>query len=236
MAELIVLRVRRVIAASVEDAVDAMERAGGTKVMREAIREVERATEDVRDEHEAVATRRLQAQRQQRMIGERLATLQEKARFAVGQGREDLAEAAIASQIDLEAQAQRLNGVLDETQAELARLDECLAALAARRTQMEEELEALEAARREAAMAGGDGQPKTTRGTERKVERAEEAFDRAMAGAGGVGMAPLGRGGGARGGDRHDAADGADRRAHGRAARGGGRLTEGSRCSRGLRG
>ena len=45
MAESIFMRVRRVISASIEDAVDAMERAGGTSVMREAVREVD----DLRD-------------------------------------------------------------------------------------------------------------------------------------------------------------------------------------------
>ena len=38
MAESIFIRVRRVISASIEDAVDARERAGGSSVMREAIR------------------------------------------------------------------------------------------------------------------------------------------------------------------------------------------------------
>src|SRR3712207_2505810 len=87
VAESIILRVRRIITGSIEDAVDAMERAGGTSVMREAIREVDRAIDEVRSEHDAATARRLQAMRQQRLFRERLAGLEEKARFALGQGR-----------------------------------------------------------------------------------------------------------------------------------------------------
>src|SRR5215210_8711063 len=66
VAESIFARVRRIISGSVEDAVDAMERTGGPSVMREAIREVDRAIDDARAEHAAAAARRLQAMRQQR--------------------------------------------------------------------------------------------------------------------------------------------------------------------------
>lgn len=186
MVESLFARVRRVVSASVEDAVDAMERAGGTGVMREAIREVDRAIDEVRAEQEAAATRRLQAMRQQRMLRGRLAALDEKARFALAENRDDLAEAALSRQIDFEAQGERLQAAEDEAAAEAKRLEECLIALTARRARMEEELAAFEAARRDASLGGGDGPARPVRRTERRVERAEEAFDRAMEGAGGV--------------------------------------------------
>lgn len=183
MAESIIARVRRIISGSIEDTVDGLERAGGVSVMREAIREVERATDEVRAEHEAAIARRLQAVRQQRLFRERLAGLEEKARFALGEGREDLAEAAITRQLDFEAQAERLDAVQAEAAVEVKRLEECLTALADRKRQMDETLETFEKARRDAAF-GSDGAVRPGRTTERRVERAEAAFDRAMAGAG----------------------------------------------------
>lgn len=183
VAESVFMRVRRLISASVEDGVDAMERAGGTSVMREAIREVDRAVDEVRSEHEAAAARRLHAARQQRMIRERLTGLEEKARFALAENREDLAEAAVARQLEFEAQAERLDAVQAEARLEEARLEECLTALKGRRAQMEEELASFESAQRDAAL-GGDGPTRPGRGTERRMARAEAAFDRAMAGAG----------------------------------------------------
>ena len=51
---------------------------------------------------------RLQAVRQQKMLTERAEELTTKAKFALGQGREDLAEAALSRQVDFEAQAKEL--------------------------------------------------------------------------------------------------------------------------------
>ncbi|RAI41236.1 PspA/IM30 family protein [Rhodoplanes roseus] len=185
MAESIFLRVRRLVSASIEDAVDAMERAGGSGVMREAIREVDRAVDEVRAEQEAAASRRLQAIRHQRLLREKHAELDEKARFAIAENRDDLAEAAVARQLDLEQEATRLQATEADAAAEAGRLDECLAALAGRKARMEEALAVFEAAHREAA-TGGDGPGRPDRATERRVERAEAAFDRAMAASGGV--------------------------------------------------
>jgi phage shock protein A len=185
MAESIFMRVRRLISASVEDAVDAMERAGGPSVMREAIREVDRAIDEVRAEQEAAAARRLQAMRQQRMFREKLAALDAQARFAISEKREDLAEAAVSRQLDFEAQAERLDTVQTDAAGEASRLEECLVALTTRKTQMEEALAAFETAQRDAAL-GGEGPTRPTRTRESKVRRAEEAFDRAMTAAGGV--------------------------------------------------
>ena len=185
MAESIFMRVRRLISASVEDAVDAMERAGGPSVMREAIREVDRAIDEVRAEQEAASARRLHALRQQRMFRDKLAALEAQARFAIAEKRDDLAEAAVSRQLDFEAQAERLETVQTEAASEASRLEECLVALTTRKTQMEEALAAFETAQRDAAL-GGEGPTRPTGTTEGKVKRAEEAFDRAMAAAGGV--------------------------------------------------
>jgi phage shock protein A len=184
MAEPIFLRVRRVLSASVEDAVDSMERAGGTSVMREAIREIDRALDEVKAAQENAAARVLQAKRQQKMFRERVTTLEEKARFALNEGREDLAEAAISRQIDFEQQAERLETVQANADEEAKRLEECVTALDQRKKHLEDELEAFELAQRDAAL-GGEGPCRNERHVERKVARAEQAFDRAMAGVGG---------------------------------------------------
>ena len=104
MAESIFARVSRLLSATVEDSVDRMEKAGGDAVMREAIREADRAIDQVKAEREATMARRLQAARQQKMFNERVEELTTKARFALSEGREDLAEAALSRQVDFEAQ------------------------------------------------------------------------------------------------------------------------------------
>jgi phage shock protein A len=187
MAESIFVRVSRILSATVEDAVDRMEQAGGDAVMREAIREADRAIEEVGAQLEAAMARRLQAARQAKMLAEHMAGLTDKAKFALGEGREDLAEAALSRQVDFEDQAKKLEAVQADSREEEQRLETGLAALKARKTQMEEALAAYLSSRGAAAL-GGDGPARPDRSAERKVDAAEKAFDRAMAGAGGVGF------------------------------------------------
>ena len=192
MAESIFARVSRLLSATVEDAVDRMEQAGGDAVMREAIREADRAIDQVKAELESTRTRRLQAARQQKMLAERAEELTTKAKFALAEGREDLAEAALSRQIDFEAQAKDLDHVQQQAREEEQRLEAALAALGARKRQMEDALQSYLAARRDAAPGGGGpgrGPGRPGRSAEQKVDAAEQAFDRAMAGAGGVGLA-----------------------------------------------
>lgn len=187
MAESVFVRVRRLLSARVEDSVDAMERANSDGTMREAIREVDRAIDEVRADLERAMARRLQAARQQDMIAKKVDELTGKARFALGEGREDLAEGALSRQIDLEGQAVKLQHVQDLAREEEGKLDESLTALRSRKKQMEEALAAFAIARSDASM-GGDGGLQNAREVERKVENAEAAFNRAMTGAGGVGF------------------------------------------------
>ncbi len=187
MAESIFLRVRRLLSGTVEDAVDRMEHQGGETVMREAIREVDRAIDEVRRDHDAAVTRRLHAVRQQKLLAERVEQLTAKAKVAIAQGRDDLAEAALTRQVDFEAQAAQLAKTQNDSVDIEAKLDDNMTALKARKVQMEEALAAFLVAKQEASL-GGDGGINAERSVAKQVERAEAAFDRAMSGAGGVGF------------------------------------------------
>ena len=186
MGESVFSRVHRVIRATGESAVDRLERATSGSLMRQAIREVDNAADQTRAQREAAVERRLLAIAQQRIVREEIATLDEQARFALDKGREDLARATVARQMECEAELDRLKAVEGQADAEIGRLDAWLGDIEARKGQMETELDAFETARREASMAG-------ELPAVRKAERAEETFSRAMAAAG-TGR-PVGRGG-----------------------------------------
>lgn len=184
MAENIFARVKRIVSGSVEDVVDSMERSGGEAVMREAIREVDRALDEARVEMGRAAAAKAQAARQIQMVSAKFDELTAKAKFAVEQNREELAEAAIARQVDLEARTPILDSARKDAEVEEERLRACIAALEARKREMEADLAAFLAAKREtttgaAASVKGDA-------PDRRVERAQQAFDRGMNGAGGV--------------------------------------------------
>lgn len=108
MADSIFVRVQRVLSVGVESAAGAAERACGGGLMREAIQQVDRSADEISDELHAAKARRDQAGCRQKGLRARLATLAEQARFAVGKGRDDLAEAALARQLDYEAEIARV--------------------------------------------------------------------------------------------------------------------------------
>lgn len=183
MPDSIFTRVRLVLSASVEDAVSALERASGTSLMREAIRQVARAADEVRIEQQANADRVADARRRQEQVRARIGELGGKAQYALGKGRDDLAGAAVSTQFDLEAELVRLDRVQTDAAEEAGRLDECAAALAARKAQMERKLAAFEAAQQAGAPAAAAA--RRERGLQERADRAQETFDRVMASAGG---------------------------------------------------
>ena len=181
MVESIFNRMSRILSAGVESSVDRLEKVGGEVVMREAIREAGRAIDQVKSERVAVRARRLLAERQQDLLSKRVGELSQKARFAIDNGRDDLAEAALSQQVECEAQVEQLGETQAEARAEEARLDEAMAALMARKSRMEESLSAYAQARSEASSI--DGASRSGRSAERKVDAAEQTLARVMASA-----------------------------------------------------
>lgn len=191
MTESVLKRVKRIVSGKIEDSIDSMERAGGTGVMREAIRETDRAIEDVKRERDEVTVRRLQAVRQQKMFKDRLDALTEKAEYALSEDREDLARAALSRQVDFEAQIANLGKTETLAGEQEREWEEALAELEVRKARMEEELSAFESARAELGITDDNGSS-SRREAARKIDRAEAAFNRAMGGAGGsVGIAKV---------------------------------------------
>lgn len=187
MSESVLMRVRRVLSGRIEDRVDEMERSNSDTVMRESIREVDRSIDEVRRDQQGAMTRRLQAARQEENAAKKIEELTGKARFAIAEGREDLAEGALARQIELEEQVGKLKSVQEIATVEEQKLDESLSALRARKRQMEEALAAFAIAKADATLGGDDG-ARSTIERERRLENAEAAFDRAMTGGGGIGF------------------------------------------------
>src|SRR4051812_8902795 len=185
MADSIFVRVQKVMSGGLDGAVGSVEQLSGTTLMRQAIRDVDDTIASARDGAEAARARRLQAEHQAGAARQQLATLHEQARFALGKGRDDLAEAAIARQIEIEAQIGRLDAARAEAATEERQLEESRTGLNLRKGRMEEDLAAFQSARRSAELDGAaPGAPDAR--IHRRAERAEESFRRAMAAAGAV--------------------------------------------------
>lgn len=185
MSDSIFVRVQRVVSGGVGSAIDAAERLSGSSVMRQAIRDMDCAIERARSDSEAARAKRLQAAHRLQECRKQLATLKEQAHFALGKERLDLAEAAIARQLDVETRIASLTASETEASASERRLEESVAELKLRRGQMYEELRSFEAAQR-AGASGDEGPGSLDSQLQRRAERAQEAFERAMDAAGGL--------------------------------------------------
>ena len=182
MSESLVLRVKRLISGSVNGVVDAIETANAEVVMREAVREIERATDDVRDELSRTMTVRHQTNRLLEHTKAKLVELGTRAKLAVDQARDDLAEAALSRQLDLEAEIPVHEAKIVELTAKQSELEGYIAGLAARKLEMEKDIAAFVSASEAAVHAAGGAGPGASVATkaERRADQAQQAFERAM--------------------------------------------------------
>jgi phage shock protein A len=175
MADSLKTRVGRVIAGSAHALVDHLENQAPQAVMEQAMREVDIIIAEVRHELGLVSANRHLAQQQHAKLNEQHAQLMDQAQQALSSDREDLARAAVARQLDIEAQLP----VLETTLAEHARKEEELkgytAALLAKKREMGEALE--DFMRSRAAVNSGATPPSAT-STQQRLESATGSFSR----------------------------------------------------------
>ncbi len=191
MSESIGRRVGRLVSGGFNAIVDAVENAAPEAVMEEAIREVEDAIADVRAElGKVVASKHLASSRLMEE-NRKHEDMSDKVRVAVEQGRDDLAEAAIAQQMDIEAQIPVLEAAISDAGAQERELESYVRALQGRRREMEAELDGFRASRAAAHRAGAAAGGAVAAGgvvspIDGKVDRAGAAFDRVLRKSGGV--------------------------------------------------
>ena len=147
MIQSLAVRVQSIVSTSLDDLVGALDSTEAEKVVREAIREIERTSRETRSEAALVGV--AMARARERLEGTR-ARAAEVSAAAVAAGemhRDDRAEAAIVRQHHLEQQlpvVEQLLATLHRRRSELAAL---LAALEGRRSEMEADLAAFAEAR-----------------------------------------------------------------------------------------
>src|SRR5262249_41506464 len=179
MSDTIAARVTRVIGGSVHALLDAVENAAPEATMAQAIREVDQAIDEVRAELGRVEAVKHLATSSLNKLNTQKETLGEQIEIAVGKGDETLARAGIAKQIDIDDQIPVLQRSLQDAVARGNELEGYIAALLAKKREMESALQDFIAAR--AAAPGPSGGNAASGATQGKVDRAGSAFDRVMA-------------------------------------------------------
>lgn len=185
MADSLKTRVGRIIAGGVHALLDTIENQAPEAVMEQSIREADAVIEDVRHELGVLSANRHLSQQQHASLNGQHAKLASQIEDALAQGREDLARAAVARQLDIEAQLPVLETTLGEQTRQESELQGYIAALLAKKREMEDAVAEFRKSRAAAAAApsaaagtGAAGAAAASASAERRMEKVASAFDR----------------------------------------------------------
>lgn len=178
MKESLGSRVGRLVSGGFNALVDAVENAAPEVVMEQATREIDGAVDEVRAELGRVLANRHLAQKRLVEENRKHSELAGKIDFAVRESRDDLAEVAIARQMDVEAQIPVLEAAISAAGEKERELEGFISALQARKREMMDELRAYRESR--AAAETAEATQAAGAGAGGKADRASAAFDRIM--------------------------------------------------------
>lgn len=187
--ETVVTRIGRVIAGMTHAAVSAAEQMNPDAIIEQSIREIDSAGDEVKSElGKAIAEKhRINARKEE--LQREHAELGGKLKEAISAGRDELASAGLGRQIDIESQIAVLDRLVGETDGNIQKLEEALAAVKASRREAEERLAEFKASQK----GNGDGHPGHN-GPNRATDRALGKVERAQAAASRISGVPAGAG------------------------------------------
>jgi phage shock protein A len=190
MKERLISRIGRIISGSFNMLVDTIENAAPETVMAEAIREIDAATDDVRAELGRVLANKHMAGNRLMEENRKHGDLAEKIELAVKQGRDDLAEVAVAQQLDIEAQIPILEATIKSCGDQEKELEGYISALSAKKREMQEELREYKQSRADSKNPVDSNAPQADGSSgadvDSRVRKAESAFERIMESATGL--------------------------------------------------
>ena len=181
MSETLSRRVGRLVSGGFHALIDAAENLAPEAVMNESIREIERAVDEVRAELGKVLAQKHLAAKKMADESNRHEAIDANLQAAVVAGRDDLAEAGIAEQMDIEARLPVLENTIADCAAQEKELEGFIAALQAKKREMQQQLQDWRAAQQSMSTgktAGGNGSDLNR--IARDAEKSGNAFDRVM--------------------------------------------------------
>lgn len=182
MSETLSRRVGRLVSGGFHALIDAAENLAPEAVMNESIREIERAVDEVRAELGKVLAQKHLAAKKMADESNRHEAIDANLQAAVNAGRDDLAEAGIAEQMDIEARLPILENTIADCAAQEKELEGFIVALQAKKREMQQQLQDWHAAQQSMGTgktAGGNGSDLNR--IARDAEKSGNAFDRVMA-------------------------------------------------------
>ncbi len=181
MSETLSRRVGRLVSGGFHALIDAAENLAPEAVMNESIREIERAVDEVRAELGKVLAQKHLAAKKMADESNRHEAIDANLQAAVDAGRDDLAEVGIAEQMDIEARLPILENTIADCAAQEKELEGFIAALQAKKREMQQQLQDWHAAQQSMGTgktAGGNGSDLNR--IAHDAEKSGNAFDRVM--------------------------------------------------------
>ena len=181
MSETLSRRVGRLVSGGFHALIDAAENLAPEAVMNESIREIENAVDEVRAELGKVLAQKHLAAKKMADESNRHEAIDANLQAAVAAGRDDLAEAGIAEQMDIEARLPVLENTIADCAAQEKELEGFIAALQAKKREMQQQLQDWRAAQQ----SMGTGKTASGNGSDlnriaRDAEKSGNTFDRVM--------------------------------------------------------
>lgn len=163
-------------------------------IVEQTLREIDGVVDDVRAELGRTIAAKHLANKRLTEQSNRHDELTGQIELAVRENRDELARTAVEHQLDIEAQMPVLEATIAETAKRERELEGYVAALMAKRREMEAAFQAMTLAReRGAEQAGGAPSVNGGNSVARRVEKATGAFDRMLAREGAPGLGGVDR-------------------------------------------
>ena len=191
MSESLARRVARLVSGGFHAMLDKAEDCMPEAVMQENIRELERTIDEVRAELGKVLAQKHLATKKLADENNRHEQLAGQIATALDAGREDLAKAGIAEQLDIEARLPVLEQSLADCSSQERELDAFVAALLAKKREMQAALDDWKRAQASigGATSGGGADRNKMAQLERAAEQNGVQFNRVLQRQGGIGIA-----------------------------------------------
>lgn len=180
MSESLSKRVGRIVSGGFHAVLDAAENLAPEVVMNENIREIERAIDEVRAELGKVLAQKHLAAKKMADEGNRHEHLTAQIQTAVDAGRDDLAAVGIAEQMDIEARLPVLENTIADCAAQEQELSSFVAALQAKRREMQQNLSDWQAAQKSRSSSPNAGSSNKLDEIARSAEHSSQHFDRVI--------------------------------------------------------
>ena len=174
MSDKLLYRISKLIAGVAHSAVSQAEDAAAIPVMEQALRDIDEAVKDLRTEIGKCEANKFNLERRLTELEAEHRGLAGQVDAALAEGKEDLAEAGVGRQVDIEDQGVVLKRAVEDVEADVAKLNESLTALQASRREARNRLRDLKAV---APATGATPAGRSKRGS--AATKAVEAIERA---------------------------------------------------------